>query len=65
MSDEIPILAPSGASATLASRPAILLECERYPICDANPAPWWVSALWLFFFVFAFSDLVANLLQLG
>ena len=47
MPDTTPILAPSGASAALASQPDTPLECERYHIYDANPAPWWVSALWL------------------
>lgn len=65
MSDRQPILAPSGGSAALASQPETPLECERYHIYDANPAPWWVSTLWLLFFVFAFSYLMLNLLQLG
>lgn len=65
MPDKTPILAPSGASAALASKPDTPLECERYHIYDANPAPWWLSALWLAFFVFAFTYLMVNLLQLG
>jgi len=43
---------------TLAPRD-ILLECAP------NPAPWWVSALWLAFFTFTFSNLMLDLLQLG
>ena len=34
-------------------------------VYDANPAPWWLSTLWLVFFVFAFSYLMVNLLRLG
>jgi len=33
--------------------------------CAPNPAPWWVSALWLAFFTFTFSNLMLDLLQLG
>jgi hypothetical protein len=65
MPEKTPILAPSGASAALASHPDTPLETERYHIYDANPAPWWVTSLWLVFFIFAFTYLMVNLLQLG
>ena len=65
MSERTPILAPSGGSPALASQPDTPLEYERYHSYDANPAPWWVSVLWLVFFVFAFSYLMVNLLPLG
>ena len=65
MPDTTPILAPAGKSAALASQPDTPLEGERYHIYDANPAPWWVTTLWLLFFVFAFSYLLINLLRLG
>jgi hypothetical protein len=63
--DTTPIVAPPGRSAALASHPDTPLESERYHVYDANAAPWWVSALWLAFFVFAFTYLVVNLLRLG
>jgi hypothetical protein len=65
MSETGPILAPPGRSAALASQPDTPLEGERYHVYDANPAPWWLSALWLAFFTFAFTYLLVNLLQLG
>lgn len=65
MPDTLPILAPSGASAARASQPDTPLECDRYHVYDANPVPWWVTTLWLAFFVFAFGYLLVNLLSLG
>ncbi len=65
MPDSGPILAPSGASAARASQPDTILESERYHVYDANPAPWWLTTLWLVFFVFAFTYLLVNLLPLG
>jgi hypothetical protein len=56
-----PILAPLGASAAEASRPDQLLEDDKYHVYDANPAPWWVGAVWLGFFVFGVSYLILNL----
>ena len=64
MSETTPITAPPGGSPALASQPDTPLD-ERYHIYDANPAPWWVAAIWLAFFVFAFCYLIVNLLQLG
>jgi len=65
MPDTTPILAPAGGSPAQASRPDTPLEYERYHIYDANPAPWWVTTLWLAFLSFAFTYLLVNLLQLG
>jgi len=65
MPDKTPIMAPAGGSAALASQPDTPLETERYHVYDANPAPWWLSTLWLLFFLFAFSYLMVNLLALG
>ena len=65
MPDTTPIMAPPGRSAALASQPDTPLEGERYHVYDANAAPWWLSALWLAFFAFAFTYLMVNLLQLG
>lgn len=65
MPDSTPIMAPSGGSPALASQPDTPLECDRYHIYDANPAPWWIATLWMTFLIFAFSYLIVNILQLG
>jgi hypothetical protein len=65
MADSFPILAASGGSAADASRSSVLRGCERYRLYDASPAPWWVTALWLAFFVCAFTYLMVHLLSLG
>jgi hypothetical protein len=64
MSDHTPIVAPSGGSPALASQPDTPLD-DRYHIYDANPAPWWLTTIWLLFFAFAFSYLIVNLLTIG
>jgi hypothetical protein len=65
MPDTTPIMAPPGGSAALASHPDTPLDLERYHAYEGNAAPWWLSALWLAFFVFAFTYLMLNLLRLG
>jgi hypothetical protein len=58
-----PIVAPAGQSPASASRPDTVLEDARYHMYEANPAPWWISVLWLVFFVFGLSYLIVNLLE--
>ena len=57
-----PIPAPTGASAAEASRPDTHLD-EEYHIYESNPAPWWIAALWLSFFIFGVTYLIVNLLK--
>jgi hypothetical protein len=57
-----PILAPDNQSPALASRPDRQLE-DAFSTYEATPAPWWVGALWVGFFVFAVVYLITNLLQ--
>jgi hypothetical protein len=58
-----PILAPNSGSAAIASDPDLSLEGQHYHIYEAHPAPWWIAALWVAFFVFAVTYLITNLLQ--
>jgi hypothetical protein len=58
-----PILAPNSASAAIASDPNVPLEGQYYHIYEAHPAPWWIAALWIAYFVFAVTYLITNLLQ--
>jgi hypothetical protein len=58
-----PILAPNSGSAAIASDPARALDGQQYHIYETHPAPWWIAALWIAFFVFAVSYLITNLLQ--
>lgn len=58
-SDE-PIVAPPGASAALASRPDQELD-HRHHAYEANPAPWWIGAMWIVFLVGGAVYLVLNL----
>jgi hypothetical protein len=57
-----PIVAPPGRSAAEASHPDTPLD-ERYHIYDSNPVPWWLSLVWLSFFVFGVIYLILNLLE--
>ncbi len=61
MSD--PIIAPRGQSAASASRPETELEESRYNRYEANPVPWWISLLWVSFFVFGVLYLIINLME--
>jgi hypothetical protein len=56
------ILAPDNASPALASQPDGALD-DAYNTYQATPAPWWIGALWLAFFVFALVYLISNLLR--
>ncbi len=58
-----PILAPGGGSAALASHPDQQLDGARYHMYEAHPAPWWIAAIWVGFFVFAVSYLILNLMH--
>ena len=58
-----PLLAPSGASAALASRPDEPLDGTHYHIYEGRPAPWWIAAIWVGFFIFAVSYLITNLID--
>jgi hypothetical protein len=59
-------MAPQGRSAALASHPDTPLEGEGgHHAYDANAAPWWLRALWLAFFAFAFTYLMVNLFAAG
>lgn len=60
-----PILAPRSKSAAEASRPDTELEESRYNHYEANPVPWWISLLWVSFFVFGVIYLVTNLVEGG
>lgn len=56
-----PIAAPPGGAAAGASRPETPLEESRYNHYEANPVPWWVSVVWVSFFVFGVLYLITNL----
>lgn len=56
-----PILAPKSQGAAAASRPENELDEARYNRYEANPVPWWVSLIWISFFVFGVTYLVVNL----
>jgi hypothetical protein len=58
-----PVLAPLGASAASASRPDRPLDGATYHIYEAHPAPWWVTAIWIGFFVFALVYLITSLTE--
>lgn len=58
-----PIVAPRGEAAAAASRPENELEEARYNRYEAHPVPWWVSLLWISFFVFGVVYLVTNLVR--
>jgi hypothetical protein len=58
-----PLLAPGGASAALASRPDEPLDGAHYHIYEAHPAPWWIAAIWVAFFIFAVTYLITNLME--
>ena len=58
-----PVLAPPGHSPACASRPDPPMEDERWHLYEANPAPWWIGALWVAFFVFGVAYLVLNLIE--
>ena len=57
-----PILAPPGASPALASSPFRELD-PAHQAYEANPAPWWVAAMWLVFLIGGAAYLVVNLIQ--
>jgi hypothetical protein len=57
-----PVLAPSNASPAASSSVAGP-EDTRFHIYEANPAPWWIAALWIGFFVFAVVYLLVNLIE--
>lgn len=58
-----PVVAPRGESPAAASRPDRAVEDERWHLYEAHPAPWWISAMWIAFFVFGVVYLVTNLLE--
>jgi hypothetical protein len=57
-----PILAPPGASPALASDPFRELD-PAHQVYEANPAPWWVAAMWITFLVGGAAYLVVNLIR--
>ena len=57
-----PILAPPGASPALASNPFRELD-PAHQVYEANPAPWWVAAMWIAFLLGGATYLVVNLIQ--
>ncbi len=59
----MPIVAPSSGSAAIASDPDLPLDGQQFHIYEAHPAPWWIAAIWIGFFVFAIAYLITNLLQ--
>jgi hypothetical protein len=58
-----PLLAPRGASPAEASRPDQALDAERYHTYESNPVPWWVTLIWVSFFVFGIVYLIRNLIE--
>jgi hypothetical protein len=58
-----PVIASPGEPAASASRPDVELEVGRYDTYQANPVPWWISLLWVSFFLFGVIYLVANLVM--
>jgi len=60
-----PIIASRSEGAAAASRPDNELEVESYNRYEANPVPWWVSLVWVSFFVFGVVYLVVNLVKGG
>lgn len=56
------IVAPRGDSAAKASSPETRLD-DSYHIYDSNPVPWWLTLIWLAFFVFGAGYLITNLLE--
>jgi hypothetical protein len=57
-----PIVAPPGGSPALASRPDRELD-QGWHAYEANPAPWWIAALWIVFLVGGAAYLVVNLME--
>ena len=57
-----PILAPPGGSPALASSPFRELDPAHHAY-EANPAPWWVAALWIAFLLGGATYLVVNLVR--
>ena len=58
-----PIVAPRGEGAAAASRPENEFEEARYNRYESHPVPWWISVLWISFFVFGVVYLVTNLVE--
>ena len=59
--DAAPIMAGRGEGAAAASRPDQPLD-GAYHAYEANPAPWWITLLWLSFFAFGVTYLIVNLI---
>jgi hypothetical protein len=57
-----PIVAPPGGSPALASRPDRELD-PRWHAYEANPAPWWIAAMWIAFLVGGAAYLVVSLME--
>ena len=58
-----PILAERGAPPASACQPTSGDDAEGVHSYESNPAPWWIGALWLAFFVFGAAYLIVNLLR--
>jgi hypothetical protein len=57
-----PITAPRGSSAAEASQPDTPLD-GSFHIYESHPVPWWLTIIWLSFFVFGVVYLIMNLLE--
>ncbi len=58
-----PVVAPRGQSPAAASRPDRAPDDERWHLYESNPAPWWLAATWIAFFIFGVVYLVRNLME--
>ncbi len=41
----------------------LAIDGAEYHIYEAHPAPWWIAAIWVAFFVFAVTYLITNLID--
>jgi hypothetical protein len=58
-----PVAAAPGQPPATASRPDVELEVGRYDTYQSNPVPWWISLLWVSFFLFGVIYLITNLIR--
>jgi len=59
---EKPVIVSGRSSAAEASRPDIELE-QRFHTYESNPIPWWLTVVWMSFFIFGLVYLVVALLE--
>ena len=55
-----PIVAPPSASPAEASHPENSLE-TRFHSYESNPAPWWLTTIWVGFLIFGLVYLIISL----